>query len=76
MSDDLRKGALATKMLIASYTVRDLLSKISALETNQELSLNEKLEQIKIIKDEITKVGTEIDSIKREIKLLSEYSIN
>jgi hypothetical protein len=76
MVADLRKNTLATKMLIASYTVRDLLSKISVLESDQELSLNEKLEQIKIIRDEITKVGTEIADIKNELTLLNAYSVN
>lgn len=37
---------------------------------------NEKLTEIKKIKEEITKVGTEIDSIKQEITLLSAYNIN
>ena len=76
MSNGIRKDALAAKMLVASFTVRDLLAKIAVLETTTELSLNEKLEQIKIIKDEITKVGVEIDSIKKEFTLLNAYSVN
>lgn len=76
MTYDARRDGLAAKMLVASFTVRDLLAKISVLETSTELSLNEKLEQIKIIKEEITKVGVEIDSIKREITLLNAYSVN
>lgn len=76
MTYDARRDGLAAKMLVASFTVRDLLAKISVLEKTTELSLNEKLEQIKIIKEEITKVGVEIDSIKREITLLNAYSVN
>ena len=34
------------------------------------------IDQIKKIQEEITKVGTEIDSIKKEIMLLTDYSIN
>lgn len=76
MTHDTRRDTLAAKMMVASFTVRDLLAKISVLEKTTELSLNEKLEQIKIIRDEIAKVGVEIDSIKREITLLNAYSVN
>lgn len=73
---DWRKDQLAAKMLTCSWTVRELLTQIAALENNTELSMNEKIAQIKIIKDEITKVGTEIASIKKEITLLNAYSVN
>lgn len=74
--NDTRRDQLAIKMLLASYTVKDLLSKIAALEVDEELSLNEKFSQIKMIREEMTKVGTEIDNIKREFTLLNAYSVN
>lgn len=64
------------KLLIATHTVRDLISKIKEIEVNEIMPSNEKLTEIKKIKEEITKVGTEIDSIKQEITLLSAYNIN
>lgn len=73
---DTRRDQLATKMLVCSYIVRGLLDKIRTLETATEVSLEEKFSQIKKIKEEITKVGTEIDSIKKEITLLKSYSVN
>jgi hypothetical protein len=73
---DWRKDQLAAKMMTCSWTLRELLTRIGELENDKELSMNEKMVQIKIIKDEITKVGTEIASIKRELTLISTYSIN
>jgi type I restriction-modification system DNA methylase subunit len=52
------------------------LLKIAELEQDTEAPLEAKLSEIKKIKDEITKVGTEIDSIKREITLLNTYNVN
>lgn len=74
--NDWRKDQLAAKMLTCSWTVRELLTRIAELENDKELSMNEKLSQIKIIKDEITKVGTEIANIKKDITLLNAYSVN
>jgi type I restriction-modification system DNA methylase subunit len=73
---DIRCDQLAAKMLVCSYVVRGLLDKIRTLEGATEVPLAEKLSEIKKIKDEITKVGTEIDSIKKEITLLKSYSVN
>ena len=73
---DVRRDQLATKMLVCSYIVRGLLDKIRTLETDTDVPLEEKLSQIKKIREEMTKVGTEIDSIKKEITLLRSYSVN
>ena len=67
---------LTTKMLICSYTVKDLLAKIHALEADTETSMETKILEIKKIRNEITKVGTEIDNIKKEVKLLETYNLN
>jgi len=73
---EVRRGQLAAKMLVCSYTVRELLDKLRTLEAATEVSLEDKLSQIKKIREEMNKVGTEIDSIKKEITLLKTYSVN
>ena len=73
---DWRKDQLAAKMMTCSWTVRELLTRIADLENDKELSMNEKMVQIKIIKDEISKVGTDIANIKRELTLINTYSVN
>lgn len=73
---DSRREQLAAKMLVCSHTAKNLLEKICDLEINTILTSEEKFAQIKIIREEISKVGTEIDSIKNEIKLLTDYSVN
>lgn len=73
---DIRRDHLAAKMLACSYVVRGLLDKIRTLEADTDVPLEKKLSQIKKIREEMTKVGTEIDSIKKEITLLKSYSVN
>jgi hypothetical protein len=71
-----RKENLTNRMVIASHLVKSLLSQIKEIETNEKTSANEKLSQIKKIREEISKVGTEIDSVKNEINLLTTYNVN
>lgn len=73
---DIRRDQLAAKMLVASYTARNLLERIGALEVDKELTTEEKFTQIKIIREEMNKVGMEIDNIKKEITLLNAYTVN
>lgn len=73
---DIRRDQLAAKMLVCSYIVRGLLDKIRTLEADTQVPPEEKFSEIKKIKEEMTKVGTEIDSIKKEITLLKSYSVN
>ena len=75
-TDIARKSTLMAKLLIATHTVRDLISKIKEIEADTTTPPNDKLDEIKKIREEIEKVGTEIDSIKQEITLLSAYNIN
>ena len=77
MSTDVaRRTTLQARLLVATHTVRALLDQIKEIEGNVQASDNEKLSQIKKIRDEIAKVGTEIDSIKKEFMLLNSYSLN
>ena len=74
--DDSRKISLSAKLLVCTHTVRDLITQIKKIEDDAQAPVNEKLSKIKIIREEITKVGAEIDKLKNEIKLLRAYSIN
>jgi hypothetical protein len=76
MSEESRKIQLSAKMLVCTHTVKNLLDRIHAIEEDTEASTESKLLQIKKIRDEITKVGMEIDTIKTEITLLKLYSVN
>lgn len=71
-----RRDQLAANMLVCTHTIKTLIIRIADLENDKQLSNEEKFEQIKNIKLEISKVGMEIDSIKKEITLISDYSIN
>lgn len=71
-----RRRELSAKMYVCSYSVRNLLTQIEILEANKKLSIDEKMLQLKKIKEEITKVGMEIDNIKKEIILLNTSSVN
>lgn len=53
-----------------------LLSQINEIETNNNLSTNEKTIQLKKIKEELKEIAIDIDNIKIEIKLLRNYVLN
>lgn len=67
---------LHAHLVKAINTVKELLRQIKELEANAQMPAIEKLSEIKKIREELNKVGMEIDNIRKEIKLLSEYSIN
>lgn len=74
--NNISRDQLAVNMLECSRIVNNLIKKIDILEANNVLSLEEKSSQLKIINEEITKVGMEIASIKNMIMLLDKISIN
>lgn len=76
MSNTASRITLEARLMVATHTVRSLLDRISEIEADTQTGANEKLFEIKKIQEEITKVGTEIDSIKREITLLRTHSLN
>ncbi|HEY5267983.1 MAG TPA: hypothetical protein VII94_02520 [Candidatus Saccharimonadales bacterium] len=67
---------LATKMLTYRNVVKTLLDRIKTLEGNTQFTTEEKIPKIKKIRQELSKVGTEIDNIKNELNLISAYKIN
>ena len=71
-----RRISLNARVVVAKHTLRNLLGQIKEIEADTQADDNVKLFQIKKIKEEITKVGMEIDSIKREITLLNTYNVN
>ena len=52
------------------------LKEIGELEKNSQLSDSEKLLELEIIKDKIKNISIEIDNIKKDITLLTDFSIN
>jgi uncharacterized protein Yka (UPF0111/DUF47 family) len=75
-TDVARRTSLMAKLLIASHEVKSLIYQIKEIEADTRSALNEKLSKIKKIREEISKVGTEIDNLKREITLLNTYNVN
>jgi len=73
---NLKKDGISFKLAACSYILRNLLAQIKDVEEDRISSIDEKLSRIKIIKEEITKVGEEIDRLKKEATLLGTYSIN
>jgi len=71
-----KKANISAKMVVYNYTLKDLLRQIQEIEDDKFGDLNEKLSKIKKIKEEITKVGTEIDNAKKELTLVSSYKMN
>jgi hypothetical protein len=76
MSSEVRKANLSIKMTVCLHTLRNLLKQIKAIESDTQAPINDRLLQIKKIQDELSKVGMEIDSIKKEIKLIRTCSLN
>lgn len=70
------KNDLITKILIISNNVKILLGQITKIENDLQTPTTEKLSQIKKIKQELIKVGTKIDEIKRSIILLNDQKLN
>jgi len=67
---------IATCLLIATHRIRELLVRIQEIQDDTQMPDKEKLSEIKNIKKEIAKVNEQIDSIKKEIKLISSYRVN
>lgn len=75
MNDD-RLAQLSSDMLACRYTVKKLLRRIFDLELDTETSSEDKMPEIKKIKDEMMKVGEDIAKINQEIRLLRDYNVN
>jgi len=70
------ESMLGTRMLVATHTIKNLLDQIKKIEENINEPDIKRLSQIRKIKDEITKVGTEVDNIKKSITILNTCKSN
>lgn len=76
-SDSIKIPAeLNTKLSIAMLIVKSLLRHLNDVEANPQMPDIEKLSEIKKIREELDKVGMEIDIIKNDIILLKTRHIN
>lgn len=66
---------LKLKMRSYNITLKDLLNQIKEIEHDKISDVNEKFSKLKKIREEITKVGTEIDNARKELTL-TDYNIN
>jgi len=67
---------LGTKLSVAYQSIKELMAELKRIEMDTKTPAIERLSQIKKIREELNKVGDEIDSIKREITLLNAYRVN
>jgi hypothetical protein len=71
-----RKATLQAKLLICKEAVQDLLRQIDVIEADTQASNEIKLTQTKKIREEMNKIGEEVDMIRKSIMLLDTYSVN
>ena len=71
-----RKDDLYSKLKIYKQILEDSLIRLKEIEDDIVTQPKDKLSKIKKIKEEITKVGEQIDIVKKEIILLSSFNIN
>lgn len=71
-----KKAQLTVKMKMCTHILKELLQEIKYIENDNKTPINDRILQIKKIREELSKVGTEIDNIKKEIKLTQTYSLN
>jgi hypothetical protein len=69
-------GNQLKRLITCKLQLSNFLDKLQAIENDKQANITEKLSQIKIIREEIKKVGMEIDSIKKEIILEDTYKVN
>jgi len=68
--------ALTNKFTSCKWELKHLLGQVKEIEKDKYANENDSLVKIKIIREQITKVGMEIDSIKKEIMMLSSRNTN
>lgn len=68
--------SIKDKLLINKLKLEQWLGQLQKIENDLETPVSERLSKIKIIKEEIEKVGQQIDIIKKEIMLLRTKNIN
>lgn len=71
-----RKATLSARLLICKQNVQDLLRQIDAIEVDTQTSNEAKLAQTQKIREEMNRIGEEVDTIKKSIILLDTYKVN
>jgi len=71
-----RHRNLRINLVVCQTIIKGYLLHLDTIEKEPDTSIEEKFAQIAKIREEITKVGTEIDILKKEINLLATYSVN
>jgi hypothetical protein len=71
-----RQASLAAKLIMCQATARFLLCKIDEIEHDEKTPIETRRAKLKIIREEISKVGEEIDNAKKDITLLDNRNIN
>lgn len=62
---------LSTRLIICEHQLKIIMEKIQEINNDREMSEENRLAELKIIKDKISKVGVEIDNVKNSIKLVT-----
>lgn len=65
-----------TRLKTSLELVRALRKEMDVVAENPTLTREEKLEELKKIKEELNKVTLEIDSVKKGIKMMSTRHLN
>ena len=67
---------LANRFNVCKWQLKHFLRQVKEMEKNKFYNENDRISKIKIINEEIVKVGMEIDNIKKEIIMLGSQHIN
>jgi hypothetical protein len=67
---------LETRLLVSTQTLKDLVEELNQFAADKKVLPNQRVEEIKKIRQKIDKVGTEIDTINKEVKLLKDCQVN
>lgn len=71
-----QKTMLIARLLICRQNIQELLQQIATIEIDTQTSTEDKIGQIQKIREELKKIGEEVDKIKQNITLLEAYEVN
>lgn len=71
-----QKTMLIARLLICRQNIQELLQQIATIEIDTQTSTEDKIGQIQKIREELKKIGEEVDKIKGNITLLETYEVN
>jgi hypothetical protein len=76
VNPETKKSQFTIQLQICSNILKNLLYQIECIENDTQTPNNDKFLKMKKIREELSKVGTEIDNIKKEIKIIHAHSLN